>query len=75
MWSTLSEFWGRKVRPRGACQDMLITRVADRQKIYLVSTALCMVGCIVGALSKTINVLIGMRCFQAVGYVWTIHLL
>ncbi|KAI9064704.1 vacuolar DHA amino acid exporter [Trametes sanguinea] len=38
-----------------------------RKKVYLVSTALCMVGCIVAALSKTIGVLIGMRCIQALG--------
>ena len=43
--------------------------VAYLQKIYLLATVLCMVGCIVAALSKTIGVLIGMRCFQAVGYV------
>ncbi|RDX46519.1 vacuolar DHA amino acid exporter [Lentinus brumalis] len=48
LWSTLSEFWGRK-------------------KVYLVSTALCVVGCIVAALAKTINVLIGMRSIQALG--------
>ncbi|KAH9924619.1 MFS general substrate transporter [Epithele typhae] len=38
-----------------------------RKKVYLLSTLLAMVGCIVGANSKTIGVLIGMRCFQAVG--------
>ncbi|KAI0330794.1 MFS general substrate transporter [Cubamyces sp. BRFM 1775] len=38
-----------------------------RKRIYLVSTALCTVGCIVGALSKRIGVLIGMRCIQALG--------
>ncbi|KAI0823183.1 MFS general substrate transporter [Trametes gibbosa] len=38
-----------------------------RKRVYLVSTALCMIGCIVAALSKTIGVLIGMRCIQAVG--------
>ncbi|TFK81687.1 MFS general substrate transporter [Polyporus arcularius HHB13444] len=48
LWSTLSEFWGRK-------------------KVYLVSTALCVVGCIVAALAKTISILIGMRSIQALG--------
>ncbi|KAH9912334.1 MFS general substrate transporter [Epithele typhae] len=48
LWSTLSEFWGRK-------------------KIYLLSTLLALVGCIVAANAKTIGVLIGMRCIQAVG--------
>ncbi|RPD56171.1 vacuolar DHA amino acid exporter [Lentinus tigrinus ALCF2SS1-7] len=48
LWSTLSEFWGRK-------------------KVYLVSMALCTVGCIVAALAKTISVLIGMRCIQGFG--------
>ncbi|EJF61025.1 vacuolar DHA amino acid exporter [Dichomitus squalens LYAD-421 SS1] len=38
-----------------------------RKKVYLVSTALCTIGCIVAALSKTIDVLIGMRCIQALG--------
>ncbi|KAL7279742.1 hypothetical protein ACG7TL_006149 [Trametes sanguinea] len=38
-----------------------------RKRVYLISTALCMVGCIVAALSKTIGVLIGMRCIQALG--------
>ncbi|KAI0629848.1 vacuolar DHA amino acid exporter [Trametes polyzona] len=38
-----------------------------RKRVYLVSTALCTIGCIVAALSKTIGVLIGMRCIQAVG--------
>ncbi|KAH9846411.1 MFS general substrate transporter [Lenzites betulinus] len=38
-----------------------------RKKVYLVSTALCAIGCIVAALSKTIGVLIGMRCIQAIG--------
>ncbi|KAI0775515.1 vacuolar DHA amino acid exporter [Trametes elegans] len=38
-----------------------------RKRVYLVSTALCMLGCIVAALSKTIDVLIGMRCIQGVG--------
>ncbi|KAL1950238.1 hypothetical protein VTO73DRAFT_5362 [Trametes versicolor] len=38
-----------------------------RKRVYLLSTALCTIGCIVAALSKTIGVLIGMRCIQAVG--------
>ncbi|KAI0632989.1 MFS general substrate transporter [Trametes polyzona] len=38
-----------------------------RKRVYLISTALCTVGCIVAALSKSIGVLIGMRCIQAVG--------
>ena len=48
---------------------MLTIDVADQQKVFLVSTALCMTGTLVAALSKTIHVLIGMRCFQAVGCV------
>lgn len=36
--------------------------------MYLVSIALCMLGCIVAATAKTISVLIGMRCLQAAGY-------
>ncbi|KAI0643020.1 vacuolar DHA amino acid exporter [Trametes meyenii] len=38
-----------------------------RKRVYLLSTALCTLGCIVAALSKTISVLIGMRCIQAIG--------
>lgn len=38
------------------------------QIVYLNSIALCMVGCIVAATAKTIDVLIGMRCLQAAGY-------
>ncbi|TFK81569.1 vacuolar DHA amino acid exporter [Polyporus arcularius HHB13444] len=48
LWSTLSEFWGRK-------------------NVYLVSAALGVVGCIVAALAQNVNVLIGMRCIQALG--------
>ncbi|EPT00293.1 hypothetical protein FOMPIDRAFT_55404 [Fomitopsis schrenkii] len=48
VWSTISEFQGRKV-------------------VYLVSTSLCTVGCIAAALSKTIDVLLSMRCLQAIG--------
>ncbi|KAL1943448.1 hypothetical protein VTO73DRAFT_4523 [Trametes versicolor] len=48
VWTTLSEFWGRK-------------------RVYLLSTALCFVGCVVCALAKSIGVLIGMRCVQAIG--------
>ena len=53
-----------KVRPR-RCTD----RARVPQKVYLLSTLIAMVGCIIAALSKTIGVLIGMRCFQAVGCV------
>lgn len=35
----------------------------------MLSTALCFVGCVVCALAKSIGVLIGMRCVQAIGYV------
>ncbi|KAI0754630.1 MFS general substrate transporter [Daedaleopsis nitida] len=38
-----------------------------RKKVYLCSSLLCMVGCIVAAVAKTIDVLIGMRCIQAFG--------
>ncbi|GBE87222.1 vacuolar DHA amino acid exporter [Sparassis latifolia] len=44
-----------------------ISEVQGRKLVYLVSIALCMVGCIVAATSKTIQVLIGMRCLQAAG--------
>ncbi len=37
------------------------------QNVYLLATALSMVGCIVAALSKTIVVLVAMRCIQAIG--------
>ncbi|KAI0770423.1 vacuolar DHA amino acid exporter [Fomes fomentarius] len=38
-----------------------------RKNVYLLATALSMVGCIVAALSKTIVVLVAMRCIQAIG--------
>ncbi|KZT67114.1 MFS general substrate transporter [Daedalea quercina L-15889] len=44
-----------------------ISEIYGRKVVYLTSISLCTVGCIVGALSKTINVLIGMRCIQAAG--------
>ncbi|KAI0770404.1 MFS general substrate transporter [Fomes fomentarius] len=44
-----------------------VSEFLGRKKVYLVSTALCVVGCIVAALSKNIGVLIGMRCIQAFG--------
>lgn len=68
VWTTLSEFWGRKVScvPPSTC---LWGRVCDNvwQRVYLLSTALCFVGCVVCALAKSIGVLIGMRCVQAIG--------
>ncbi|KZT67115.1 MFS general substrate transporter [Daedalea quercina L-15889] len=44
-----------------------VSEIQGRKTVYLASIALCMVGCIVAATSKTISVLIGMRCLQAAG--------
>ncbi|KAI0927466.1 hypothetical protein AcV5_007999 [Taiwanofungus camphoratus] len=44
-----------------------ISEIQGRKVVYLVSIALCMLGCIVAATAKTISVLIGMRCLQAAG--------
>ncbi|KAH9922610.1 major facilitator superfamily domain-containing protein, partial [Fomitopsis serialis] len=44
-----------------------ISEIHGRKVVYLVSISLCTVGCIVEALSKSIDVLIGMRCLQAAG--------
>jgi len=44
-----------------------VSEIQGRKTVYLVSIALCMLGCIVAATAKTINVLIGMRCLQAAG--------
>ncbi|EPT02266.1 hypothetical protein FOMPIDRAFT_73914 [Fomitopsis schrenkii] len=44
-----------------------VSEIQGRKIVYLISIALCMVGCIVAATAKTINVLIGMRCLQAAG--------
>ncbi|KZT12154.1 MFS general substrate transporter [Laetiporus sulphureus 93-53] len=44
-----------------------ISEIRGRKTVYLTSIALCMLGCIVSATAKTINVLIGMRCLQAAG--------
>ncbi|KAI0643019.1 MFS general substrate transporter [Trametes meyenii] len=38
-----------------------------RKRVYLLATALCMLGCVMAALSKSIAVLIGMRCIQGLG--------
>ncbi len=70
VWTTLSEFWGRKVS-RTFSMTCLWYPIGDGmlQRVYLLSTALCFVGCVVCALAKSIGVLIGMRCVQAIGYV------
>ncbi|KAH9922895.1 MFS general substrate transporter [Fomitopsis serialis] len=44
-----------------------ISEIHGRKVVYVASITLCMVGCIVAATSKTIDVLIGMRCLQAAG--------
>ncbi|TFY56644.1 hypothetical protein EVJ58_g7508 [Rhodofomes roseus] len=44
-----------------------VSEIQGRKNVYLTSIALCMLGCIVAATAKTINVLIGMRCLQAAG--------
>ncbi|KAI0727680.1 major facilitator superfamily domain-containing protein [Fomitopsis betulina] len=44
-----------------------VSEIKGRKIVYLNSIALCMVGCIVAATAKTIDVLIGMRCLQAAG--------
>ncbi|KAL4249199.1 MFS transporter superfamily protein [Abortiporus biennis] len=44
-----------------------ISEVYGRKKVYLVSLALGTLGCIVSAVAKSINVLIGMRCIQGAG--------
>ncbi|EPT00310.1 hypothetical protein FOMPIDRAFT_1123038 [Fomitopsis schrenkii] len=44
-----------------------ISEIQGRKAVYLISISVCTLGCIVAALSKTINVLIGMRCLQAAG--------
>ena len=37
------------------------------QKVYLVSMTICTVGAVVAGTAKSIGVLIGMRCLQAIG--------
>ncbi|KAH9922611.1 major facilitator superfamily domain-containing protein [Fomitopsis serialis] len=44
-----------------------VSEIRGRKTVYLTSIAICMLGCIVAATAKTINVLIGMRCLQAAG--------
>ncbi|KAH9950618.1 MFS general substrate transporter [Amylocystis lapponica] len=44
-----------------------VSEIQGRKAVYLVSLAVCTLGCVVAALSKTIQVLIGMRCLQAMG--------
>ncbi|KAH9851171.1 major facilitator superfamily domain-containing protein [Lenzites betulinus] len=52
------------------CVPLLWTTLCEfwgRKRVYLLSTALCFVGCVVCALARTVGVLIGMRCVQAAG--------
>ncbi|OSX56433.1 hypothetical protein POSPLADRAFT_1160028 [Postia placenta MAD-698-R-SB12] len=44
-----------------------VSEIQGRKIVYLVSISLCTLGCVVSAIAKTINVLIGMRCLQAAG--------
>ncbi|KAI0316274.1 MFS general substrate transporter [Amylostereum chailletii] len=44
-----------------------ISEIKGRKFVYIVSIALSLVGCIVAAEARTIQVLIGMRCIQAIG--------
>lgn len=67
IWSSVSEIQGRKVRACLHQASVHVTNLTLLQIVYLISIALCMVGCIVAATAKTINVLIGMRCLQAAG--------
>ena len=65
LWTALSEIKGRKVR-------LDICWLAQKfycvfKLVYVVSLAIALVGCIVAAEAKSINVLIGMRAIQAVG--------
>ncbi|KZT12153.1 MFS general substrate transporter [Laetiporus sulphureus 93-53] len=53
-WSSVSEIRGRK-----ASHTLAL--------VYIVSISLCCLGSVVSACSKTIKVLIGMRCLQAAG--------
>ncbi|KAI0785153.1 major facilitator superfamily domain-containing protein [Abortiporus biennis] len=43
------------------------SEIYGRKKIYLSSLALCTIGCVVSAVAKSVNVLIGMRCIQGAG--------
>ncbi|EIM81719.1 MFS general substrate transporter [Stereum hirsutum FP-91666 SS1] len=45
----------------------IVSEIKGRKIVYVVSIAIAVVGCIVAALAKTIDVLIGMRCLQALG--------
>ncbi|THH21574.1 hypothetical protein EW146_g47 [Bondarzewia mesenterica] len=45
----------------------VVSEIKGRKIVYITSIAIAVVGCIVAALSKTIEILIGMRCLQAVG--------
>ncbi|EMD39683.1 hypothetical protein CERSUDRAFT_111994 [Gelatoporia subvermispora B] len=44
-----------------------ISEIQGRKIVYLVSIAICTVGCTVAATSRSIGVLIGSRCLQAAG--------
>ncbi|KAJ3491131.1 hypothetical protein NLI96_g912 [Meripilus lineatus] len=44
-----------------------ISEIHGRKNVYLSSLAICIIGCIVSATAKNIQILIGMRCLQALG--------
>ncbi|KAH8082849.1 MFS general substrate transporter [Cristinia sonorae] len=45
----------------------VLSEVYGRKKMYLLSLAICTVACVVAATAKSIGVLVGIRCLQAVG--------
>ncbi|EIW70508.1 hypothetical protein TREMEDRAFT_28934 [Tremella mesenterica DSM 1558] len=45
----------------------IVAETSDVQTVYLMSYGIYTIGCLVGGRAKTIEVLIGMRCLQAVG--------
>lgn len=72
IWSAVSEIVGRKVmlcfnshKDYGADYKALIS-----QKVYLASLCIALAGAIVSATAQSINILIAMRCLQAIGYVY-----
>ncbi|KAI0768871.1 MFS general substrate transporter [Irpex lacteus] len=44
-----------------------VSEIVGRKKVYLVSLSIGLVGAIVAATARSVDVLIGMRCLQAVG--------
>lgn len=68
IWSAISEIKGRKVC-NGLVLAVMITNYGFTQLVYLSSIALFALCSAIVAKSQTIDLIIGMRILQGIGYV------